>query len=102
MCVASQIPIASTSHALENVSNEILRASKAGAPPFVCGGGRLCGDNFVERFALFLQSPAEQRQVPLIETVPLIIESRVGPSEIENEISKVKGVSTPATAAHLA
>jgi putative NADH-flavin reductase len=34
------------SNALENVSDEVFRAPKAVAPLFVCGGGRLCGDNF--------------------------------------------------------
>ena len=46
----------SASNALENVSDEVFRAPKAAAPLCVCGSGRLCGDNFVERFALFLQS----------------------------------------------
>src|ERR1700736_3844577 len=45
----------SASNAMENVSDEVFRAPKAVAPLFVCGGGRLCGDNFVERFALFLE-----------------------------------------------
>src|SRR5580700_7843498 len=45
----------SVSNALENVSDEVFRAPKAVAPLCVCGGGRLCGDNFVKRFALFLE-----------------------------------------------
>src|SRR3984957_12423893 len=46
----------SASNALENVSDEVFRAPKAVAPLCVWGGGRLCSDNFVERFPLFLQS----------------------------------------------
>src|SRR6267143_2154154 len=45
----------SASNALENVSDEVFRVPKAVAPLCVCGGGRLCGHNFVERFALFLE-----------------------------------------------
>src|SRR6516164_10863314 len=52
---SSNLAFASTSNALENVSNEIFRAPKTVAPLCVCGRSGLCGDNFVERFALFLQ-----------------------------------------------
>src|SRR5580693_6965729 len=45
----------SVSNALENVSDEVFRAPKAVAPLCVCGGGRLGGHNFVDRFALFLE-----------------------------------------------
>ena len=46
----------SASNALENVSDKVFWGSEAVAPLCVCGGGKLCGDNFVERFALFLES----------------------------------------------
>jgi hypothetical protein len=45
----------SASNALENVSDEVFSAPKAAAPLCVCGCCRLCGDNFVEAFALFLK-----------------------------------------------
>jgi hypothetical protein len=47
--------LAIKSYALENVSDEVFRAPKAVAPLCVGGGGRLGGDNFVERLALFLE-----------------------------------------------
>src|SRR5579859_4848010 len=43
------------SNALENVSDEVFRAPKAVAPLCVGGGSWLCGHNFVERLALFLE-----------------------------------------------
>src|SRR6266481_6244729 len=57
----------SASNALENVSDEVFRVPKAVAPLCVCGGGRLCGHNFFERFALFLEGgdllPSANQQV---------------------------------------
>src|SRR5215471_5473003 len=47
---------ANTLNALKNISDKVFRAPKAVAPFFVCGSGGLCGDNFVQRLALFLES----------------------------------------------
>ena len=51
-----ELKAANRSNAQENVSDEVSRAPKTVAPLCVCGGGRLCGDNFAECFALFLES----------------------------------------------
>src|SRR4029434_2154867 len=59
MWITSELSVTrsqSASNALENVSDEVLRAPKAGAPLCIRGDCRLFCDNLVERLALFLQS----------------------------------------------
>src|ERR1700741_4155261 len=58
-CLTSGSPVESlvvTSNTLENVSDKILRFPESVAPLCVCGASGLCGDDFVERLPLFLQS----------------------------------------------
>src|ERR1700746_3755642 len=58
-CLTSGSPVDSlevTSNTLENVSDKILRFPESVAPLCVCGASGLCGDDFVQRLPLFLQS----------------------------------------------
>jgi hypothetical protein len=45
-----------TLNTLENVSDKIFWFPESVAPVCVCRGSGLCGDDFVERLPLFLQS----------------------------------------------
>jgi len=55
---------------------KFFRAPKAVAPLCVWGGGGLCGDNFIERFALFLESrhflPSVNQQVAIKDELGLV------------------------------
>src|ERR1700740_746109 len=58
-CLTSGSPLHSPvvpSNTLENLSDKILRFPESAAPLCVCGASGLCGDDFVQRLPLFLQS----------------------------------------------